>query len=104
MHDFIHHDNFHCIYDKIVLSIYIRHLFKHFRIYTAHCSNCQLNEIKKYFTYDKLTPIGTLIIFFYIITMNFVIILSKIKKEFNILLTIICKFIKRILLMSNKNI
>ena len=103
IYDFIHHDDFHRTYDKIAPSIYIRHLFKYFRIYIAHCPNCQLNQIKKYFIYDELIPMITLIISFHIITMNFIIILSKIKKEYNMLLTIICKFIKRILLISNKN-
>ena len=40
IHDFIHYDDFHRIYDKIASSIYIRYLFKHFRIYIAYCSNC----------------------------------------------------------------
>ena len=103
IHDFIHHDDFHRIYDKIASSIYIRHLFKHFRIYIAHYSNCQFNQIKRYFIYDELTPMIISAISFHIITINFIITLSKIKKEYNMLLTIICKFIKRILLISNKN-
>ena len=103
IHDFIHYDDFHRIYDKIASSVYIYHLFKHFRIYIVHCSNCQFNQIKKHFVYDELTLMIILIISFYIITMNFIITLSKNKKKYNMLLTIICKFSKRILLILNKD-
>ena len=84
IHDFIHHDDYHRIYDKIVSSVYIRHLFKHLCIYIAHCSNCQLNQIKKHFIYDKLISMITSTISFHIITINFIIILSKIKKKITI--------------------
>ena len=103
IHDFIHHDDFHRIYDRIASSIYIRHLFKHFCIYIVHCSNCQLNQIKKHSVYNELISMITSAISFHIITMNFIIVLSKNKKKYNMLLTIICKFSKRILLISNKN-
>ena len=104
IYDFIHHDDFHCIYNKIVSLIYIHYLFKQFRIYIVHCSNCQFNQIKRYFIYNEFISIVTSVILFYIITMNFIIVLSEIKKRYNMLLTIICKFIKRILLILNKNI
>ena len=103
IHDLTHHDDFHRIYDKIAPSIYIRHLFKHFRIYIVHCSNCQLNQIKRHFIYGELIPMITSAISFHIITMNFIIALSEIKKKYNMLLTITCKFIKRILLISDKD-
>ena len=103
IHDFIYYNNFHCTYDKIASSIYIRHLFKHFRIYSVHCSNCQFNQIKEHFIYGEFISMITSITSFHIIMMNFIIILSKIKKNYNMLLTIICKFIKRIFLISDKN-
>ena len=104
IHDFTHHDDFHLIYNKIASLVYICHLFKHFRTYIAHSSNYQFNQIKRHFIYGELTSMITSAIFFHIITMNFIIILLKIKKKNNILLTITCKFIKRILLILDKDI
>ena len=70
VHDQTHHDEFHKTYDRIVFFVYIYQLSKRFRTYIAHCSNCQLNQIKRYFIYDELTSIMTSSISFYTINMN----------------------------------
>ena len=42
-HDFTHHDDFMRTYDKLRNSIYVHSMIKHFKIYIAHCSKCQIN-------------------------------------------------------------
>ena len=103
-HDQIHHDDFHKIYDRIASFVYIRQLSQRLRNYIAHCSKCQLNQIKRHSIYDELTFIVSSIISFHIIIMNWIIKLFVTKNEYNILFFVICKFIKRILLIVDKNI
>ena len=103
VHDQTHHDNFYRIYDKIISSIYIRQLSQRFRTYINHCFDCQFNQIKRYFIYEKLTSIIISNISFYIVIINQIITFSIVRIDFNILLTIICKFTKRILFIVDKN-
>ena len=42
-HDFIHHDDFMRIYDRLRHFIYVRFMIKRLKTYIIHCSNCQIN-------------------------------------------------------------
>ena len=99
-HDFTHHDDFMRTYDRLRNSVYVHSMIKHFKIYIIHCSKCQINQIKRHFAYDELTFIMSLAIFFHTIVMNFIVKLS-LNRDMNVLLTITCKFSKKILLISN---
>ena len=99
-HDMQHHEDYHRSYDRIVNLIYMRHLQKHLRQYIEHCPHCELNQIKRHKLYDHLKPLNQLSILFHIIIMNFIVVLSN-AEEMNSLLTIIDKFSKRILLLSD---
>ena len=103
-HDQIYHNDFHRTYNWIISLIYIRQLIKRLRTYITYCFEYQFNQTKRYFIYEKLTSIMSLFISFYIIIINWIILLSIIKVDFNILFIITCKFIKRILLIFDKNI
>ena len=90
-------------YEKINASWYIRELTKYLRNYLKHCSKCQIYQIRRYLFYDFLQSILISSISFHIITMNFILALSSsIAREFNCLLSIICKFTKKIILISDK--
>ena len=83
---------------------YIRKLFRKFQIYIIHCSQCQLNKIIKYSFYDSLRPIQNFAISFHIIIMNFIFALFIIQqKKFDTILTMTCKFIKRIIFIFDKS-
>ena len=97
-HDFIHHDDFMRIYDRLRHFIYVRFMIKRLKIYIAHCSNCQINQIKRHFIYDELILIMSSTIFFHTIAMNFIVKLSF-SRDMNVLLIITCKFSKKILLI-----
>ena len=100
IHDFTHHDDFMRTYDRLRNSIYVHSMIKHFKIYIVHCSECQINQIKRHSTYDEFTSIVSFAIFFHTIVMNFIVRLS-LSRDMNVLLTITCKFSKKILLISN---
>ena len=99
-HDFTHHDDFMRTYDRLRNSIYVHSMIKHSKIYIIHCSKCQINQIKRHSIYDELTSIISFAIFFHTIIMNFIVKLSF-NRDMNVLLTITCKFSKKILLISN---
>ena len=99
----ISHVRNNLIYNRFRHFIYIYRLIKHLKIYIIYYSKCQLNQIKRYFDYEKFNLIINLTILFYIIIINFVIVLSF-NRDYNIFFTIIYKFIKRILLIAKYNI
>ena len=99
-HDLTHHDDFMRTYDRLRNSIYVHSMIKHFKIYIAHCSECQINQIKRHSTYDELTSIISFAILFHTIVMNFIVRLS-LSRDMNVLLTITCKFFKKMLLISS---
>ena len=59
---------------------------------------CQL--LKKHHLYDFLQLIFILMIFFHTLILNFILVLSD--SEFNVILTVVDKFTKRITLISEK--
>ena len=80
----------------------MRHLLKHLRIYINHYSKCELNQIKRYKSYDNIIFIDKSRIPFYIIIINFIITLFMIKEGFDNLFIIIDNFLKRILLIFER--
>ena len=103
IHDLNIHDNFHRTYNRITNSIYIRQLIKRLHNYIDYCSKCQLNQIKRHFFYEFLQSIFISSIFFHIININFILILSNINsKKLNNAIIIICKFIKKIITLLDK--
>ena len=102
-HDLTHHDDFMRTYDRLRHFIYVRFMIKRLKIYIAHCSKCQINQIKRHSIYDELTSIISSAISFHIIIMNFIITLS-LSRDFDVLLIITCKFSKKVLLIVDHNI
>ena len=101
-----HDDNQHAelirFYARIVESLYILKLFRKLRAYITHCSICQLNQTKRHRFYEELMSIICSTISFHTIAMNFILKISK--KNYDTLLTIICKYSKRIAIISEKMI
>jgi len=97
-HDLTHHDGFHRTYDRLRHSIYVRRMVKHLKAYITHCPECQVNQTKRHPTYGELNPVTSPAIPFHTITMDFVVALP-LSRGYNMLLTITCKFTKRILLL-----
>ena len=102
-HDQTHHGGFHRTYDRIAPSVYIHQLAKRLRTYISHCPECQLNQTKRHLAYGELSPVVTPAIPFHTIAMDWIVALPVTKAGFNQLLTITCKFTKRILLIAGKD-
>ena len=95
IYDVTYYNEFMHIYDRLCYFIYCCWLIKYLKIYIIYCSNYQRNQTKRYSIYENLNSIVTFAISFHIIIMNFIMTLLF-NRDKNILLIIICKFIKRI--------
>ena len=99
------YSNFARCYEKITFIYYIRDLTRYFRKYLKYCSKYQMYQTRQHQLYDFLQFIFILFVSFYIVTIDFVLILSLSlsSKSLNCLMSINCKFFKRILLILEKN-
>ena len=101
--DLTHNKNQHFeinrCYARISESLYVSHLFKKLRQYISHCFDCQLNQIKRHKAYEEFLSIKSSAIFFHTISIDFIMTISK---KMNTLLTIICKFFKRVIILIDR--
>ena len=98
------HSNFARYYDKIAISYYIRDLFKYLRDFFKHCFKCQTYQTRRHKSYDSLQFIFISNISFHTITIDFILILLKSRiDQFDCVMSINCKYFKRIVLVSNKS-
>ena len=88
-------------YARISESLYVSHLSKKLRQYISHCSECQLNQIRRHKAYEELLSIKSSAILFHTISIDFIMTISE---EMNTLLTIICKFFKRVIILTDQTI
>ena len=102
-HDKVSHTEFYWLYENIVSTLYFWKLFRWLRHYIKCCYECQLNQTKRHSTYDSLTLIVTLSLSDHTIVMNFILTLSETLISFNIVMSVTCKFFKRITLIAEKD-
>ena len=102
IHDDCFHAEHHRVYARLIESIYIHKLFKKLTIYIRHCSTCQLNQVKRHRSYDELTSLFILSIFFHTLTMNWVVTLSINKNDFDCTLNVTCKFNRKLQSIQKK--
>lgn len=101
-HDMSNHGGFHRTYDRLVNSVFIRHLAKRLRAYITHCPDCQVFQTTRHATYGSLTPVMTPAIPFHTVAMDFVIELPE-SDGFNTMLTITDKFTKKVILEPGRD-
>jgi hypothetical protein len=103
-HDDFMHVDFHRAHIIIFESVYIRRLAHYLRQYIAYCSQCLFNQTKRHRSYDSLYSISTVKISFHTITIDFILTLSSFDwRKYDIMLTVIDKFFKTKLLISDLN-
>ena len=95
IHDNCIHAEHHRTYVKFVDLIYIKKFFRQLTTYLKHCFVCQLYQIKKHKFYEKLMSISTTSLSYDIIIINFVIEFSIQFYEFDAMMFIIDKCIKK---------
>ena len=101
-HDLANHGGFHRTYDRLSNSVYIRQMVRRLRRYIAHCPDCQVFQTVRHSLYGSLNPVVTPSIPFHTIAMDFVIDLPMVD-GFNVLLTMTCKFTRKVALEPGKD-
>ena len=81
---------------------YIRELIKHLRDFIKHCSQCLTLQIRRHKSFDSLQFINSSSVSFHIIILNFILTLSKIDDDIDIIMSITNKFTKRITMLTDK--
>src|SRR5438034_7602232 len=104
MHDDHYHAGFHQVYSCIVINLYIQNLFQCLKQYIMHCLKCLHYQTARYTSYEALHLIVELSISFHMIIINFILELLKISTDLNVMITIICKFFKKIKFVLSKEI
>ena len=104
MHDNYYHVRFLWIYNCIIADLYIQNFLWCLKQYITHCLKCLHYQTVRHVSYEALQLIIELSISFHIITADFILEFSKISADLNTVITIICKFFKKMKFISDKEI
>src|SRR5436190_24134698 len=104
IHNNYYHASFHQIYNNIIVDLYIQNLSQCLKQYITHCLKCLHYQTVRHASYKALQSIVEFSISFHVITADFILELSKISTDLNTIITIICKFFKKMKFISDKKI
>jgi hypothetical protein len=97
-HDQNNHFEHNKAYIKWADRVYISKFSRKIRQYIKHCSTCELNQIKRHFTYEELVSMSENISF-RTLAMNFI---STLSDNMNTALIVTCKAFKKITIILEK--
>ena len=99
-HDANAHAGVHRCFSRIADTLYIPRLSRKIRQYIEHCPSCQLTQTKRHRPYGELMPVTSPPQPFHTIAMDFILALPG---ELDILLTVTCKYSRRVTLIPGKS-
>lgn len=88
------HSGFSCCYEIITRLWYIHGLIKLFYAFIKYCHLCLALQTRYHTPYGLLQPIESSPVMFFTLTLDFVLALFLLKKKYNAIMSIICKFSK----------
>ncbi len=94
------HLGFSRCYEIIIRSWFIRGLTKLLRSFIYHCPQCLALQTRRHPPYGSLQPIKSPPIPFFTLTLDFVLELPLSKEGFNAIMSVTCKFSKRVILVE----
>ena len=95
------HPGFFCCYEIVSHSWYIRSLTKLLRSFICHCPQCLVLQTRRHPPYGSLQPIESPPVPFFTLTLDFVLALSLSKEGYNAIMSVTCKFSKRVTLVED---
>ena len=95
--------NFVKCFKIIFKTWYVKILIKHLKVYICHCLECFVLQIKRHSSYEDLQLIDSSSLSFHIITLNFILVLSLSKENWDTIMSVTDKYTKRIILISKNN-
>ena len=99
-----YHAEFHQVYSCIVVSLYIQNLSQCLKQYIIYCFKCLHYQTARHVSYRALQLIVELSILFHTVITDFILRLSKISADLDAVITIICKFFKKMKFIFSKEI
>lgn len=97
------HPRFACCHGIISRLWYIWGLTKILRSFIHHCPRCFVLQTKKYTLYSSLQPINSPPVPFFTLKLDFILALPLTTDGYNALLSLTCKFSKRVTLIKGKD-
>lgn len=97
------HPGFSRCHEIISRSWFIRGLTKVLRSFIRHCPQCLALQTRRHAPYSSLQPIQLPPVPFFTLTLDFVLALPVSKKSYNALMSVTCKFSKRVTLIEGKD-
>jgi hypothetical protein len=98
------HAGFYRAYNAIVANFYIRNLSRRLKFYIVYYLSCGYFQITRHVSYGALYPVVSPSILFYTVTADFILALPKIKKGLNQIISLTCKYTKKVKLIPGKDI
>ena len=102
IHDFMKHSDYAYTHEWLIDNLYLSDLMKHLYDYIHHCSQCKLMQTSKHYSYKFMQFILTSLWSFHVFTINFILVLSVLLNESNIILSVINKFSKTVIFISKQ--
>lgn len=94
------HPGFSRSYKIISRSWYVRGLTKLFQAFIRHCPQCLALQTRRHALYGSLQPIESPLMPFFTLTLDFVLALPLSKEKYNAIISVTCKFSKRVILIE----
>lgn len=94
------HPGFSHCYKIITRSWFIHGLTKLLRAFICYCPECLVLQTRRHAPYGSLQPIKSPPVPFFTLTLDFVLALPLFKGDYNALMSVTCKFSKRITLIE----
>ena len=92
------------IHECLIDNLYLLNLLKYLHNFIQHCFQCQHIQTSQHRFYESMQSTLILLQSFYVLIINFILILLTIFDEYNIILLITDKFSKTITLVSEQKI
>ena len=96
------HMGFARCYERVASSWYIRGLTRYLRDYLKHCPECLVYQTRRHAPYGSMQPIYSPPVPFHTITIDFVLALPLSTEGFDSVMSVTCKFSKRVTLAPGK--
>jgi hypothetical protein len=101
-HDEHHHAGFHRAYSRITAGLYLRNLSRRLKQYITHCPQCLHYQTTRHAPYGALQPVVGPPIPFHTVTADFILGLPKTSEGFDAVMTVTCKFSKKVEFVPGK--
>ena len=104
IHDVMRHSEYTRIHECLINNLYLLNLLKHLHKYIQHCLQCQLIQTSKCNLYKFMQFILTSLWLFYVLIIDFILVLSASLKDYNIILSVTDKFNKTMIFILRQKI